>query len=408
LIVALGASAPVLVQLLSSHAGGLLAVSVEEYLAFIVLLASLFIISGAIQLQGSLAGTPWVNTAFLASGSILASLIGTTGASMLLIRPLLRANETRDRKSHLVIFFIFIVSNAGGLLTPLGDPPLFLGFLRGVPFLWTLGLFAPWALVNGVLLVLAHLLDRVLWRKEEQRRPGSPDGGATRSREPLRIRGGLNFLWLLGVLAINVGVGTFGRSHHWSDELQKALLIAGMGAFAGLSLVTTPGEIRTSNRFSWRPLIEVAVLFLGIFVTMVPAMVLLEHLGRSGAIRMTLAWQFFWGSGLVSTFLDNAPTYVSFASLAAGVLGGPALPSGGPADLGSLLAHPQGILLLKAVSSGSVFMGANSYLGNGPNLLVKAVAEENGVRMPSFLGYMGWSVAILVPLFLVVTLVFFR
>jgi Na+/H+ antiporter NhaD/arsenite permease-like protein len=408
LIVALAASAPVIVYLLSSHGGHLLLDSVKEYIAFIVLLASLFIISGAIYLKGSLAGTPLVNTGCLAMGSVLASIIGTTGASMLLIRPLLRANEKRDRKTHLVIFFIFIVSNGGGLLTPLGDPPLFLGFLRGVPFLWTLQLFAPWALVNGTLLVLFNILDQAILNKEEKERPGSQLEEVQQVKEPLKILGGLNFLWLLGVIGINVGAGYFGKLHHWSDDVQKLVLIGGMGAMAGLSLLTTPKDIRIANKFTWGPIIEVAVIFIGIFVTMVPATMLLEELGQSGAIRMNQAWQFFWGSGALSSFLDNAPTYVTFASLACGIVGGQVHQAIDPANLGSLVAHPQGVLFLKAVSCGSVFMGANSYIGNGPNFMVKAIAEENKVRMPSFFGYMAWSVGILVPLFIVVTLIFFR
>ncbi|HVR84824.1 MAG TPA: sodium:proton antiporter [Planctomycetota bacterium] len=408
LIVALAASAPVIVYLPSVHAGHLLLDSAKEYAAFIVLLASLFIISGDIYLKGSLAGTPPVNTGFLALGAVLASLIGTTGASMLLIRPLLRANEKRERRTHLVVFFIFIVSNGGGLLTPLGDPPLFLGFLRGVPFLWTLRLFAPWTLVNGVLLVIFNILDRTLLHKEEKQRPRSQPEEPRRVREPLQIQGGLNFLWLLGVVAVNAGVGYLGNLYHWSDGLGKAVLIAGMGAMAGLSRVTTPEDLRTVNGFTWGPLIEVAVIFIGVFVTMAPATLILEEMGQSGAIRWDQAWQFFWGSGALSSFLDNAPSYVTSASLACGVIGGQTHQTIDPANLGALLAHPQGAMFLKAISCGSVFMGANSYIGNGPNFMVKAIAEENQVRMPSFLGYLGWSVGILVPLFIVVTLIFFR
>ena len=408
LIVAIAAGIPAAAYLLTSHGGHLLLDSLKEYAAFIVLLASLFIISGAIYLKGSLAGTPLVNTGFLAAGSILASVIGTTGASMLLLRPLLRANEKRAKRTHIVILFIFIVSNGGGMLTPLGDPPLFLGFLRGVPFLWTLQLLAPWALVNGLLLVIFNLLDQAVLNKEELERPGSQLEDVQKVAEPLRIQGGINFLWLLGVIAINASVGYFGRIHAWNDDLQKILLIAGMGSMAGLSLVTTPKAIRQANKFTWGPILEVAVIFIGIFVTMVPATMLLEELGKSGAIRMTHAWEFFWGSGALSSFLDNAPTYVTFASLACGVVGGQTGQTIDPSSLGQLLAHPQGVLFLKAVSCGSVFMGANTYIGNGPNFMVKAIAEENGVKMPSFFGYMLWSVGILIPIFIGVTFLFFR
>ncbi|MBV8881726.1 MAG: sodium:proton antiporter [Planctomycetaceae bacterium] len=402
LIVALLASAPVVAFLLGTQRGPLLLHGAKEYAAFIALLASLFVISGSIFLKGSPPGTPAVNTGFLALGAVLASVIGTTGASMLLIRPLLRANEKRRRKTPLVVFFIFIVSNGGGLLTPLGDPPLFLGFLRGVPFLWTLELLGPWALVNGALLAIFHLLDRAMFRKEDPG-PAGPQPG-----EPLRILGSLNFLWLLGVLAINVGVGHFGKTLRWNDDSQKSVLVAGMAAMAALSRITTPKDLRRLNKFSWGPILEVAVIFSGIFVTMVPATLLLEHLGQSGAVRMDRAWQFFWGSGVLSSFLDNAPAYVTFASLACGVVGAQVGQTVDPADLATLLAHPQGAWFLKAVSCGCVFMGANTYIGNGPNFMVKAIAEESGVRMPGFFGYLGWSAAILIPLFLVVTLVFFR
>lgn len=384
LIVAVAASIPAAASLLSSPAGGpLLLGSLKEYAAFIALLAALFVISGGIFLKGSLAGTPAVNTLLLASGAVLANVIGTTGASMLLIRPLLRANASRARKTHLVVFFIFIVSNAGGLLTPLGDPPLFLGFLRGVPFLWTLQLWAPWAVVNALLLAIFHLFDRATVQPEREQ-----------VREPLRVEGAVNLLWLLGVIAINAGVGRLVQDH----DVQKLLLVGGMGAMIVLSLATTAKEIRPANRYSWKPVLEVTVIFIGIFVTMVPAT---EYL-RSISIRPTHAWQFFWSSGLLSSVLDNAPTYVTFATLACGLVGAD------PSSLDRLIAVPAGALFLKAISCGSVFGGALTYIGNGPNFMVKAIAEENQVPMPGFLGYMRWSVGILIPVFVVVTLLFFR
>src|SRR5262245_36477037 len=279
LIVALIAAIPAAAYLLTSHHGHLLLDSLKEYAAFIVLLAALFVISGGVYLKGSLAGTPIVNTAFLGAGPILASFIGPTGASMLLLRPLLRANEKRNRRMHIVIFFIFIVSNGGGMLTPLGDPPLFLGFLRGVPFLWTLQLAGPWALVNGLLLVIFNFFDQAVFNKEERERPGSQLEEVQQVKEPLRIQGGLNFLWLLGVIAINSGVGYFGKRNGWPEDLQKLAMVIGMTAMVGMSLVTTSRSIRSSNKFGWGPIVEVAVIFIGIFVTMVPATMLLEELG---------------------------------------------------------------------------------------------------------------------------------
>jgi Na+/H+ antiporter NhaD/arsenite permease-like protein len=408
LLVTIAASVPAAGYLLSAQEGPLLLESLKEYAAFMVLLASLFVISASVYLKGSLAGTPLVNTVFLALGAVLASCVGTTGASMLLIRPLLRANEKRERKTHLVVFFIFIVSNSGGLLTPLGDPPLFLGFLRGVPFLWTLQLLGPWALVNGMLLLIFNVLDQAILNREKPAREGSQVEELRQGPEPLRLQGTINFLWLLGVLAINSAVGYLARRNGWGDDLEKLLLIAGMGAMASLSLLTTSREIRQSNQFTWGPLIEVAVLFIGIFTTMVPATLLLGEMGASGAIKITHAWEFFWGSGALSSFLDNAPTYVTFASLACGVVGGQVGQTLNPSNLGQLLAYPQGVLFLKAVSCGAVFMGAATYVGNGPNFMVKAIAEENNVRMPSFFGYLAWSGTILFPLYVVVTFLFFR
>jgi Na+/H+ antiporter NhaD/arsenite permease-like protein len=408
LLVALAAMLPVLLYLATAEHGlRMFVTTLEEYAAFIALLAGLFIISGGIWIRGSLAGTPVVNTGFLGLGAILASVIGTTGASMLLLRPLLRANEKRMKKVHIVIFFIFIVSNAGGLLTPLGDPPLFLGFLRRVPFLWTLKLLAPWALVNGALLVIFNIVDQVVLNKEEREREGSQLEEVQKIKEPIRIEGGLNFLWLLGVLGINSGFGYLARRQGWSDHVQKLALVLGMSAMAGLSLATTSREIRRSNKFTWGPIVEVAVLFIGIFVTMAPATLLLEEMGKSGAIRMTRPWEFFWGAGGLSSFLDNAPTYVTFAALACGRVGALHGLTIDPSDLGALLQYPDGVLLLEAVSCGSVFMGANTYIGNGPNFMVKAIAEENQVRMPSFFGYMLWALGVLIPLFILVTFLFF-
>jgi Na+/H+ antiporter NhaD/arsenite permease-like protein len=348
----------------------------EDYLSFIVLLSGLFVISGGILVRGDLIATPTTNATFLGLGAVLASFIGTTGASMLLIRPLLQTNAERTRVKHTVIFFIFIVSNVGGMLTPLGDPPLFLGYLEGVPFAWTFRLWPHWATMVCVLLAVFFVLDSVQYSRESL-------AAIRRDRarlEPLRIRGGLNLAWLCGiVLAV-----AFLRAP-WREGL-----IVGLAA---VSMTTTPKRIRHDNGFSAGPMIEVAVLFAGIFLTMIPALDLLRMRGAELGVRAP--WQFFWASGILSSFLDNAPTYLTFLALGQGLRL--------PADV---VGVPTSILA--AISVGSVAMGANSYIGNAPNFMVKAIAEEAGVKMPSFFGYMLYSGAILVPLFVGVTLVFFR
>jgi Na+/H+ antiporter NhaD/arsenite permease-like protein len=408
LIVAALVSAPVLVYLCTGRVGGgeVLLRTAVDYVSFIALLGALFTISGGIHLRGSLAGSSGANTVFLTIGAVLGSLIGTTGASVLLIRPLLRANERRGYTTHIVVFFIFIVSNGAGLLTPLGDPPLFLGFLRGVPFTWTLRLAAPWALVNGVLLTLFTIFDRVILAREKRRpRPRSstaPRG--TSPTEPLRLDGAINLFWLLGIVVVVFVMGTYGTALFGDSYLRSVVQILGMVGCAVLSLVTTRREIHLANRFSWAPIIEVAVVFVGVFVTMIPA---LSFLGERGAsLGVTKPWQFFWASGALSSVLDNAPTYLTFASLAVGVTN-----SGGAnlsvENLGALAFHPTGQHLLAAVSCGAVFMGAITYIGNGPNFIVKSIAEQHHVRMPSFFGYTLWSFAILVPLFGVVSHIFF-
>jgi Na+/H+ antiporter NhaD/arsenite permease-like protein len=396
LALALIAGAPVIFYLLryQAHGGEMLFEAGRDYVAFMCLLGALFVISGGIYLRGALAATPLTNTAVMAVGAVLASFIGTTGASALLIRPLLRANERRQHARHLVVFFIFIVANSGGLLTPLGDPPLFLGFLRGVPFTWTLRLVGPWAFVNGVLLAVFYVFDRLYAKRETSALP-TPE-----TPEPFKIEGRINGLWLLGVIGtvFLAGVGGF------APGMRALVQIVGMVLFAGLSLKTTPARIHEANRFNWGPIHEVGVVFVGVFITMIPA---LSFLGERGAsLGVTQPWHFFWASGALSSVLDNAPTYLTFASLATGVAdAGAGLLS--VTDLGALASHGVGQHLLRAVSCGSVCMGAITYIGNGPNFMVKAIAEQHHVRMPSFFGYVAWSFAILVPLFGLVSLVFF-
>jgi Na+/H+ antiporter NhaD/arsenite permease-like protein len=410
-VVAVAASVPVLVYLFAlepHHGPHWLLHSAKEYVAFIVLLGALFVISGGVYLRGSLAGTPLVNTGVIALGGLLASFIGTTGASMLLIRPLLRANAARERKVHIVVFFIFIVSNGGGMLTPLGDPPLFLGFLRGVPFLWTFRLFWPWLIVNLVLLVVFNVLDQIVLAREERERPGAQLEEVQKVAERLGIEGALNFVWLAGVLVVIFTIGSFGKSHiSQNEDVLAAIQVAGMLLMAALSMASTRRETRAANGFTWEPIVEVAVVFIRIFVTMVPALKLLE--ARGAEFGVSSAWQFFWATGILSSFLDNAPTYLTFASLAVGVVN-EANPGAGLSAhaLGGLLAYPEGVLSLTAMSCGAVFMGANTYIGNGPNFMVKSIAESAGVRMPGFLGYMAWSSVFLLPIFLGVTLIFFR
>jgi Na+/H+ antiporter NhaD/arsenite permease-like protein len=377
-----------------------LAHKVREYTSFIVLLGSLFVITGGIFVQGSLAGTPLMNTVILAIGALLASAIGTTGASVLLVRPLLHANAARRRQAHIVVFFIFIVSNCGGLLTPLGDPPLFLGFLNGVPFAWTLRLWPQWLLVNGALLVIFNVWDQIVFNREERVRPGS-QLEAVMEHEPLRIRGALNGGFLAAIVAIiyasGQGWGTGGRA--WLFGLQEGLMVA----TAVAAYVTTAAGNRERNRFTFAPIVEVAVLFAGIFVTMTPALLILN--ARAHEIGLRTPAHFFWVTGSLSSVLDNAPTYLTFVAGAAGLMG----VSVEGRYLSAFLARgPEAAALLAAISCGAVFMGANTYIGNGPNFMVKAIAEEAGVRMPSFFGYVLYSGAVLIPLFAVTTVLFFR
>ncbi len=346
-----------------------LAQTAHDYVAFIILLGTLFIIAGGILVRGAFPPTPWVNALFLGLGAVIANVIGTTGASMLLVRPLLRANARRSTHAHVVIFFIFLVSNIGGALTPLGDPPLFLGFLHGVPFFWTLKLWPEWLFTVALVIGAFLALDLLHWRSEVQH-----------PREELRfaIVGGHNFIFLGGVVA-----AVFLPSP-WR-EIAMAL----MGA---LSYRLTRADIHAENGFTFGPIIEVAVLFVGIFMTMMPALVILEARGSHAGLHQP--WHFFWVTGALSSFLDNAPTYLTFLSAVHGL--------GLPAEIGGVPEK-----FLAAVSLGAVFMGANSYIGNGPNFMVKSIAEEQGVPMPSFFGYMAYSGAVLIPVFVAVTLVFF-
>jgi len=371
-----------------------------DYVSFMALVGTLFVLAGGVYVRGSLSGTPLANTALLAMGAVLANVIGTTGASMVLIRPFLRANEARERRTHLVVFFIFIVSNCGGLLTPLGDPPLFLGFLKGVPFEWTLSLWREWLFVVGGLLVVFNFVDQRIFAQEETARPGS-QLEQVMAHAPLGLDGRRN-LWLIGgaVLAVlGRGQGWFNSGEPWPFGVQEGVLVA----LAVASLQVTPHEVHAANRFEFGPIVEVGVLFAGIFVTMVAPLQVLNAHGAS--LGLSAPWTYFWASGLLSSVLDNAPTYLAFSSAAAGAAG---VDATGARYLALFLASgPEAHLVLAAIACGSVFMGANTYIGNGPNFMVKAIAESQGVTMPSFVGYIGWSCAVLLPFFILTTFVFF-
>jgi Na+/H+ antiporter NhaD/arsenite permease-like protein len=382
---------------------------INDYLTFIVLLFGLFCVAGNITLEGDLAGSPRVNTIILAIGTLLSSCIGTTGSSMLLVRPVIKMNAWRKRKSQIMIFFIFMISNMGGCLTPIGDPPLLMGFTRGVPFTWSLKLF-PILLFNMIILcVVFYFIDRYNYRKDiaEGSRPDLSKAGTE-----IKFEGVHNVIFIVMIVAAVVLSGVLPtlpafqdaegavRGLHIYEEvtftfpamIEVAIIL--LAAF--LSFKTTSKEIRVKNHFTWGAIQEVAVLFIGIFITMQPALMILTAKGAS--LGITKPYQMFWITGALSSFLDNTPTYLVFLTTA-GTLGAT---TGITTSVG-IVAET----LLKAISCGAVFMGAITYIGNAPNFMVKSISDENGVRMPSFFGYMLWSVAILVPVFIIDTLVFF-
>ncbi|WP_336297492.1 sodium:proton antiporter [Leptospira sp. GIMC2001] len=367
---------------------------VFEYIPFIILLGSLYYISGGIVLKGDIEATPLNNTLFLLTGTLLASFIGTTGASMLLIRPLLNTNAERKHVVHTVIFFIFLVSNIGGSLTPLGDPPLFLGYLQGVPFTWTFGLFPEMFIASCILLILYFIWDSIKYKQESIKDIKKDQTNI----QPITLSGQVNFIWLLGIVLsvafINQNYIPAIKDYPYLGFIREFVMIV----FILLSLFTSKEEYRKENKFTLHPITEVAYLFIGIFVCMIPALVLLEAHGAE--LGVTEPWHFFWATGLFSSVLDNAPTYLTFLSLAKGLLG--------YNSVAQILANPAAEALLKAISVGAVFMGANSYIGNAPNFMVKSVAEENKIKMPSFGGYMLYSIGILFPIFFLLTLIFFK
>jgi Na+/H+ antiporter NhaD/arsenite permease-like protein len=382
----------------------LIEVIIADYVPFLIILWALYTVASGILVTGTLLGTPAQNTMILAAGALLASWVGTTGASIVLIRPLLRAIGWRRHRAHVVVFFIFAVSNVGGLLTPLGDPPLFLGFLHGVPFFWTLKLFPMMLVVLIPLLAIFFALDSLLYRRETP-----PE---KREREPLGVRGWQNFAFLGGIVGavflsgtVHLGEVNILGSHREVQGLLRDAALIGLGL---LSLRTTSRSIHEANQFSWGPIREVAILFAAIFVTMIPALAILRA-GEHGALKPLIEMarepkHYFWLTGGLSSFLDNAPTYLTFFNTALGGL----FPGMTEAQAVPQLISTQA-LYLEAISCGAVFMGANTYIGNAPNFMVKSIAEEAGVEMPSFFGYMlKYSIPVLVPLFLLVTVLFFR
>ena len=389
---------------------------IGDYIPFIVLLLGLFVVAGGIHIKGTIVGTTKNNVILLLIGTAIASWVGTTGAAMLLIRPVLRANHWRRHKAHIVIFFIFMVANMGGCLTPLGDPPLFLGYLRGVPFFWTIVHIWPLLVVNTVImLVIFVLLDKHFIKKEgkEGMKMLELESRAD-DRVPIRIEGWHNFFFLALIIVAVILNGlipqlemfidpttgrTFGieiyGTHVGIDYIVQIVLIA---IAMLLSWVTTNKDLRRRNNFEWAPIAEVAKLFIGIFITMIPALAILRTYG--GSIGVDTPLEFFWATGMLSSFLDNSPTYVVFLT-AAGALG-----AQGATAVATTIGEV-GVPILLAISAGAVFMGANTYIGNAPNFMVKNIAESGGVKMPSFFKYMLWSLCILVPVFIIDTLLFF-
>jgi len=377
----------------------ILEVYLREFIPFIVLLLALFTVSGGILISGNLNGSPILNLCILIIGTILASIMGTTGASMLLIRPIIRANSWRDNKTHLIVFFIFLVSNIGGSLTPIGDPPLFLGFLKGVDFTWPLfHMYKPMLLVSIIILVLFYLIDSYLYKKEIDKAP-------VREDLSLKIDGKINFI-LIGIIIFAVILSgqpflqnSFLRYENenlmtYGILMQLIILLS----ITFISLKITPKIIREGNDFTWEPIKEVSKLFATIFITMVPAIEMLKgvknEVGPMSWMKNVLIedgqnidFMYYWLTGILSSFLDNAPTYVVFFTTA------------GSETTGSTLL---------AISCGAVFMGAMTYIGNAPNFMVKSIAEENKINMPSFFGFMLWSILILIPIFIVVSLLFFN
>jgi Na+/H+ antiporter NhaD/arsenite permease-like protein len=383
---------------------------VNDYLTFIVLLFGLFCVAGNITMEGDLAGSPRVNVLLLAVGTLLSSVIGTTGSSMLMVRPMIKMNSWRKRRSHIMVFFIFLVSNIGGCLTPIGDPPLLMGFSRGVPFFWSLHLFPVLIFNMVIILFIFYWLDRRNYRKDIA--DGLMPDISGPGNKIITFEGLHNLVFIVMIIAAVIlsgvlpdlplfqnaagevlGIHIFGEVTLTYPSLIEVCIIL---LAALLSFKTTSVEIRKKNHFTWGAIQEVAVLFIGIFITMQPALMILKTMGPN--LGITEPFQMFWVTGALSSFLDNTPTYLVFLTTA------------GSMNFASGIATTLGMIptkMLLAISCGAVFMGANTYIGNAPNFMVKSISDENGIRMPSFFGYLFWSIRILVPVFLLDTVVFF-
>ena len=391
LYVAIVLSIPVIIYLLlNGFTHQLIHTMVFDYVPFLILLGALFTITGGIHLSGDIAAKPKVNTLFLGIGAIIASLMGTTGAAMLLIRPVIQTNKERSFKVHTILFFIGIVANCGGLLTPLGDPPLFMMYLRGAPFTWFFHLAPEWFVTNILLLIIYFFVDTYYYKKE-------PASAITRDESnirPIKIEGKRNFIFLVGVVLavafLNEQYLSFVNINPYFKFIREAAIIL----MAYLSMQFTSNLLRTSNNFTWHPIEEVAYLFLGIFITMVPCLLYLESNAKTLGIES--ASQFYFYTGMLSSFLDNTPTAVTFHSLALGL-----------GENSGLLVAGISEQLLKAICIGAVFFGSMTYIGNGPNFMVKAVAEENNIKMPDFFSYIfKFSIIVLLPVFILVELLF--
>jgi Na+/H+ antiporter NhaD/arsenite permease-like protein len=400
-------SIPFLVAFRGGALYEILHIYLADYIPFIILLWALFTASGGIHVGGSLRGTPMLNTILILIGTALASWMGTTGASMVMIRPLLRANKERRHKVHIICFFIFLVSNIGGSLTPLGDPPLFLGFLHGVPFFWTFNILPHMLLMVAALLVMFFLIDMAYYRREEGIKEVTAE-----EKQPIRIEGLYNLIFLGGIIGGVLLSGTWRPGIEFSVygvhvPLQNLVRDVSLVVMGLLSLLVTPKRIRQANEFTWFPIKEVAYLFAGIFMTIIPALAILRA-GSEGALAFLLEAvkepvHYFWVTGALSSFLDNAPTYLTFFNSALGRFF-PGTPEA--TAVGQLIEHQS--IYLKAISAGAVFMGANTYIGNAPNFMVRSIAEESGIPMPSFFGYLiRYAIPFLVPLYGIVTIIFF-
>ncbi len=372
-----------------------------DYLPFIILLCTLFVVTGGIKIQYNMTATPLINAIVLLIGFNISSFIGTTGAAMLLIRPLLEINKCRRYKAHTICFFIALVANCGGVLSPLGDPPLFLLYLRGAPFEWFTHLFPEWAFVGALLLAIYFVTDKILYRKETEGKVPTVCNDEDEDDEQVRLSlsGAINIFYIIATVTtvafINESyIPAMGREDAplYIKFLREIILTA----IIFLSLYTTKKSVRRANNFSWEPIAEVAILFIGIFTTMTPALIYLN--AHASSLGLTEPWQFFYSTGLLSSFLDNAPTTVAFHTVATGL----------PVAENAAVVAGIPEMLLRAISLGAVFFGAMTYIGNGPNFMVKAIAEREGVKMPSFFGYMyKFSLIVLLPIYIITQLIFF-